>query len=89
MPPHRRKRIPPIDDWEPLQRLTTSAEQRTYELIRPVVLFGQSPAERARETGAPRMREGRNDHATVTEEPDGAKGARPVLEGESGRRLPG
>jgi putative transposase len=26
--------------------------QRTYELIRPVVLFGQSPAERAAETGA-------------------------------------
>ena len=26
--------------------------QRSYELIRPVVLFGQSPAERAAETGA-------------------------------------
>jgi transposase len=53
MPVQRRQRIPPTDDWEQLQLLTTSAEQRTYELIRPVVLFGQSPAERARETGAP------------------------------------
>ena len=53
MPFSRRQRIPPTDDWEQLQLLTTSAEQRTYELIRPVVLFGQSPAERARETGAP------------------------------------
>ncbi len=26
--------------------------ERTYELIRPVVLFGQAPAERAQETGA-------------------------------------
>ena len=45
--------MPPTNDWEQLQLLTTSAEQRTYELIRPVVLFGQSPAERTRETGAP------------------------------------
>src|SRR5262245_57138246 len=29
-------------------------EQRTYELIRPVVLFAHSPAERARVTGMPR-----------------------------------
>ena len=53
LPTPRRQRIPPTDDWEQLQLLTTSAEQRTYELIRPVVLFGQSPAERAREAGAP------------------------------------
>jgi RNA-directed DNA polymerase len=36
-----------------------------------------------------RMREVRNDNATMTEEPDAAKVASPVLEGESGRRLPG
>ena len=31
--------------------LFTSPEQRTYELIRPVVLFGVPPKERAQETG--------------------------------------
>ena len=32
--------------------LARSPAQRTYELIPPVVLFGRSPAERARQTGA-------------------------------------
>ncbi len=34
--------------------LTKWPEQRMYEIIRPVVLFGRSPAVRARETGTPR-----------------------------------
>jgi transposase len=33
--------------------LSRFPEQRTYELLRPVVLFGLSSAERARQTGAP------------------------------------
>ncbi len=48
----KRERIAPTDNWQQLELRFTSLEQRTYELIRPVVLFGQSPAERARETGA-------------------------------------
>jgi transposase len=48
-----RQRIEVTDDWQQLALLVGSAEQRTYELIRPVVLFGHSPAERARLTGAP------------------------------------
>jgi len=48
-----RLRIDATDDWQQLTLLVGSAEQRTYELIRPVVLFGHSPAERARMTGAP------------------------------------
>jgi hypothetical protein len=32
--------------------LFTSPEQRTYELIRPVLLFGVPPEERAEQTGA-------------------------------------
>ncbi len=48
-----RLRIEATDDWRQLTLLVGSAEQRTYELIRPVVLFGHSPAERARMTGAP------------------------------------
>jgi len=42
----------PTDNWQQLELRFTSPEQRTYELIRPVVLFGQAPAERAQETGA-------------------------------------
>jgi len=48
-----RQRIEATDDWQQLDLLVHSPEQRTYELIRPVVLFGHSPAERARLTGAP------------------------------------
>ena len=53
MPKTRRQRVEPSDDWEQLQLLSRFPERITYELIRPVVLFGHSPAERARETGTP------------------------------------
>src|SRR5215207_4743628 len=42
----------PSDDWRQIELLARVPGQRTYELIRPVVLFDQSPAERAAETGA-------------------------------------
>ena len=45
-------RLEPTDDWQQLQLLSQFPEQLTYELIRPVVLFGHSPAERAQQTGA-------------------------------------
>src|SRR5919202_4535541 len=51
MPSAKRARIEPTDDWEQLQLLAPFPEQRAYELLRPVVLFGRSPAERAVETG--------------------------------------
>jgi len=50
MPP--RPRVEPTEDWCQIELLARAPGQRTYELIRPVVLFGQSPAERAAETGA-------------------------------------
>ena len=53
MPAWLRQPIEPTHDWQQLQLLESSAEQLTYELIRPVVLFARTPAERARETGAP------------------------------------
>ena len=53
MPRATRQRREPTDDWQQLQLLTRFPEQLTYELIRPVVLFGHAPAERARQTGAP------------------------------------
>lgn len=46
-----RQRVEPTDDWQQLQLLASFPEQRGYELLRPVVLFGQSPAARARQTG--------------------------------------
>jgi putative transposase len=46
-----RLQVEPTNDWHQIALLTREAGQRTYELIRPVVLFGQSPAERAAETG--------------------------------------
>ena len=51
MPLRPRQRIEPTDEWRQLALLARAPGQRTYELIRPVVLFGQSPAERAAETG--------------------------------------
>ena len=48
MPP--RPQIEPTDDWRQIALLAQAPGQRTYELIRPVVLFGQSPAERAAAT---------------------------------------
>jgi len=43
---------PPTDDWEQLRLLLEWPEQVAYELIRPVVLFGRTAAQRAQETGA-------------------------------------
>ncbi|MBV9282493.1 MAG: helix-turn-helix domain-containing protein [Chloroflexi bacterium] len=52
MPAAKRQRVEPTDDWHQLQLLADWPEQIAYELIRPVVLFGRSPAERAEETGS-------------------------------------
>lgn len=46
-----RRRCQPTDDWQQLRLLVASPEQETYELLRPIVLFGQPPRERAAETG--------------------------------------
>lgn len=53
MPSTRRPRVEPTDDWPQRQLLSRFPEQRAYELLQPVVLFGHAPAERARQTGAP------------------------------------
>jgi hypothetical protein len=49
------RRLASTEDWRQIELLARAPGQCTYELIRlirPVVLFGQSPAERAAETGA-------------------------------------
>jgi len=39
-------------DWQKIQQYTLWPEQQAYELLRPVVLFNESAAERARETNS-------------------------------------
>ena len=51
MPKQKRQQLSPTENWQQLELLFISAEQRTYELIRPVVLFGMPPKERAQQTG--------------------------------------
>lgn len=45
-----RQQIPASDDWQQLELLFDTPGQRLYEVIRPVLLFGQPVAERAAET---------------------------------------
>jgi putative transposase len=44
-------RTAPTESWDRVQLRLIWPDQRQYELIRPVVLFGLTPAERAAETG--------------------------------------
>jgi hypothetical protein len=53
MPAGSRARRETTDEWAQLRPLVTSREQEPYELLRPIVLFGQPAAARARETGVP------------------------------------
>jgi putative transposase len=46
----RRRRVQPTDDWEQLELLCAWDEQREYERIRPLVLFGTPIPERSVET---------------------------------------
>src|SRR3954462_12154640 len=47
----KRALLEPTDDWEQLQFQLDWTEQTRYELIRPVVVFGAPPVERAEQTG--------------------------------------
>jgi len=52
MPAHKRPRRERTDDWQKIQQYTLWPEQKVYELLRPVVLFNETAAERAQETRA-------------------------------------
>ena len=55
LPKIRRARLAHTEEWGIIQQRTHWPEQEQYELIRPIVLFGDTPAERAEQTGqAPR-----------------------------------
>jgi hypothetical protein len=53
-PKEKRPRITRTDEWQTIKQLSLWPEQVTYEMIRPVVLFSETPAERAKETGEAR-----------------------------------
>ncbi|MBA2713183.1 MAG: helix-turn-helix domain-containing protein [Rubrobacteraceae bacterium] len=48
----RQRRSEPTEEWEQIELLCAWPEQRDYELIRPLVLFGSPADGRAEETGA-------------------------------------
>lgn len=51
MPKNRYERRELTHSWEHIRSLLKDSTQITYEVIRPVLLFGVSPKERAEETG--------------------------------------
>ena len=51
MASRKRALLEPTDDWQQLQFQLDWMEQTRYESIRPVVVFGAPPAERANQTG--------------------------------------
>src|SRR4051812_49792394 len=51
MASRKRALLEPTDDWQQLQFQLDWLEQTRYELIRPVVVFGAPPVERAQQTG--------------------------------------
>jgi hypothetical protein len=53
MPTGPRPRREPTDNWDQLRLLVASPAQEAYELLRPIVLFGQPVLARARETAVP------------------------------------
>ncbi len=51
MPKQRYERREPTHEWSQIRPLLKDPVQIQYEILRPVVLFGVSPKERATETG--------------------------------------
>ncbi len=47
MPKHKYQRREPTHDWQELRPLLKDPAQISYEIIRPVILFGMTPKERA------------------------------------------
>ena len=51
MPKRRYERREPTHNWQQIKPLLKDTAQFNYEVIRPVVLWGQTPKERGVETG--------------------------------------
>jgi hypothetical protein len=53
MPKRRYEQREPTHDWQQIRPLLKDPAQITYEILRLIVLWGQTPKERAAETGVP------------------------------------
>lgn len=51
VPKRRYERREPTDEWQQLRPLLKDTTQIQYEIIRPIVLWGETPKERTAETG--------------------------------------
>ena len=54
MPKRKRVQREHTEDWQTIQQYTIWPEQTAYELLRPIVLFGDPATQRAKETSEPR-----------------------------------
>lgn len=52
VPKRKRVQREHTEDWQTIQQYTLWPEQTAYELLRPLVLFGDPAGKRAQETGA-------------------------------------
>src|SRR5215472_1291155 len=52
MPGPKRNRRERTDEWASIKQWTLWPEQELYEQIRPIILFGETAGERAKEIGA-------------------------------------
>jgi hypothetical protein len=55
MPIRRYERREPTHNWNEIRPRLKDPTQVHYEIVRPVILFGQTPKERAAETGVKRL----------------------------------
>jgi putative transposase len=80
-----RRRIAPTDQWQQLELLLDTPGQRSYEIIRPVVLFGEPVPERATTT----QTHARTIYRTVARfEAAGLRGLEPPPTLERHQRVP-
>ena len=85
MASRHRERIPPTDDWQQLEFLLETPGQRSYEAIRPAVLFGEPVPERAGATQIPKRTLFRY---VARFEAEGLRGLEPPPKLERHRRVP-
>jgi hypothetical protein len=70
MPRSKRPQRERTHDWQKIRQYTLWPEQTAYELLRPVVLFNESAAQRARETStAERTLQRKAEHASIPGNP--------------------
>ncbi|MGE3628062.1 MAG: helix-turn-helix domain-containing protein, partial [Hyphomicrobiales bacterium] len=85
MPSRQRDRIPPTEQWQQRELLLDTPGQRSYEAIRPVVVFGEPVPERATATQIPKRTLFRY---VARFEAEGLRGLEPPAKLERHQRVP-